>query len=401
MKHSLMSDNISKGDLNVLVDFLSQDPQPILTNNKKVRQFEEEWGSWLGMPNNLMVNSGSSANQITFLALRQMLPEGAEVIVPPITWVSDISAVLQNGFTPVFCDINPKTLAIDEDDLLDKITRKTKVVFLTHVLWYNGLTDKILKLCEDNDLILVEDVCESHGATFKGQKVGTFGEISNFSYYYAHHMTSIEGGMVSTTDPEIYQLCRMFRSHGMLREATDDAIKQEYINEYPDLNSDFIFTEAAYNFRSTEINAVLAHNQLKRLDGNNKRRNENHYTFINNLNSERFRTDLNHEGNSNYAFTPILNEPDFALRDKTEERLNKYGIEFRRGLSGGGSQIRQPYIEKYIKNFNIKINGIYRAPNPLDYPKADHCHHFGWYIGNYPDLEESKIKHITEILNED
>ena len=211
MKHPLMSDNISKEDLNVLVDFLSQDPQPILTNNKRVKQIEKEWGEWLTndptrlcMPNNIMVNSGSSANQITFLSLKQILPEGAEVIVPPITWISDISAVLQNGFTPVFCDINPKTLAIDEDELEEKITRKTKVVFLTHVLGYNGLTDKILKLCEDNDLILVEDVCESHGATFKGKKVGTFGKISNFSFYYAHHMTSIEGGIVSTDDPEIY-----------------------------------------------------------------------------------------------------------------------------------------------------------------------------------------------------
>ena len=140
MKHTLMSDNISKEDLNVLVDFLSQDPQPILTNNKRVKQFEKEWGDWLTndptklcMPNNTMVNSGSSANQITFLSLKQILPEGAEVIVPPITWVSDISAVLQNGFTPVFCDINPKTLALDEDQLARKITGKTKVVFLTHV----------------------------------------------------------------------------------------------------------------------------------------------------------------------------------------------------------------------------------------------------------------------------
>ena len=407
MKHPLMSDNISKEDLNVLVDFLSQDPQPILTNNKRVKQFEKEWGEWLTndptrlcMPNNIMVNSGSSANQITFLSLKQILPEGAEVIVPPITWISDISAVLQNGFTPVFCDINPKTLAIDEDELEEKITRKTKVVFLTHVLGYNGLTDKILKLCEDNDLILVEDVCESHGATFKGKKVGTFGKISNFSFYYAHHMTSIEGGMVSTDDPEIYQFCRMFRSHGMVREASSDTLKNENIEEYPDLNSDFIFAEAAYNFRSTEINAVLASNQLKRLDANNKRRNENYYTFMNNLDSEKFRTDLNHEGNSNYAFTPILNEPDFNLRDKIEEKLNKHDIEFRRGLSGGGSQIRQPYIEKYVKNFNIKINGVYKAPDPLDYPEADHCHHFGWYIGNYPELGESKINYITEILNE-
>ena len=98
--------------------------------------------------------------------------------------------------------------------------------------------------------------------------------------------------------------------------------------------------------------------------------------------------------------THNLKSPDFNLRDKIEEKLNKHDIEFRRGLSGGGSQIRQPYIEKYVKNFNIKINGVYKAPDPLDYPEADHCHHFGWYIGNYPELGESKINYITEILNE-
>lgn len=146
MKHPLMSDNITKEDLNSLIDFLSQDPQPILTNNKKVKQFEREWGDWIGMPRNVMVNSGSSANEITFLALKQILPAGAEVILPPITWVSDVAAVLHNGFTPVFCDINPKTLAIDENELEKKITKETKVVFLTHVLGYNGLTDKILNL---------------------------------------------------------------------------------------------------------------------------------------------------------------------------------------------------------------------------------------------------------------
>jgi CDP-6-deoxy-D-xylo-4-hexulose-3-dehydrase len=387
MKHPLMSDNIAKDDLEVLVEFLSQDSQPILTNNKKVRQFEQEWGDWIGMPRNVMVNSGSSANEITFLALKQILPAGSEVILPPITWVSDVAAVLHNGFTPVFCDINSKTLAIDEDELEKKITKDTKVVFLTHVLGYNGLTDKILKLCKDNDLILVEDVCESHGATFKGQKVGTFGSISNYSFYYAHHMTSIEGGMVSTTDPEIYEYCRMFRSHGMVRESTSEDLKAKYIADNPSLNSDFIFSEAAYNFRSTEINAVIASNQLKRLDDNNKQRSENLYRFADNLDSDRYITDLNYEGNSNYAFTPILKAPDFEERDRIESLLKEREIEFRRGLSGGGSQIRQPYLSKYTKL------------NPLDYPVAEHCHNFGWYIGNYPGIEESKIKYVTEALN--
>ena len=387
MKWPLMHNNISRSDADEVIKFLSQDPLPVLTNSTKVKEFEKVWGEWLGTKYNVMVNSGSAANELSLLYLKYLFPEGGEVIIPPLCWVSDVAAVLQNGFTPVFCDINLSNLALDVKQVKEKITPKTKAILLIHILGYNGLSDELLQTCKEKKILLIEDVCESHGATFKGQKVGSFGDISNFSYYYAHHMTSIEGGMIGTNNHEIHQLMRAFRSHGMLRETTDEAFKKETLVKHPDLNKDFVFLEAAHNFRSTELNAVMALNQIKSLDKNNKIRAENLDIFLSGLDRKKFFVDFDTEGNSNYAFTLILNDKDFVTRDRVESCLHKNGIEFRRGLSGGGNQLRQPYLKKILGD-------IYE-----EFPVTDHCHHFGWYVGNYPELPKENIPILTELLN--
>lgn len=387
MKWLLMNNNISRSDVNSVIEFLSQDPIPILTNSSKVKQFESEWGKWLGTKYNVMVNSGSAANELSLLYLKHKFPEGGEVIVPPLAWVSDVAAILQNDFTPVFCDITFKNLALDIEEIKKKITSKTKAILLIHILGYNGLSQELLDLCKEKNILLIEDVCESHGTTFKEQKVGSFGDISNFSFYYAHHMTSIEGGVVSTNNEEIYQLIRAFRSHGMLRETTNDDFKAKILNQHQDLNKDFIFLEAAHNFRSTEINAVIALNQIKNLDKNNKIRAENLCIFLDNLNSQKFITEFDRDGNSNYAFTLVLRHQNWELRDKIEQALKSAGIEFRRGLSGGGNQLRQPYLKKIMGN-------AYE-----NFPITDHCHHFGWYIGNYPELPKEYIIQLTNLVN--
>lgn len=387
MKWPLMHNNISRADADEVIKFLSQDPLPILTNSTKVKEFEKVWGEWLGTKYNVMVNSGSAANELSLLYLKHLFPEGGEVIIPPLCWVSDVAAVLQNGFTPVFCDINLSNLALDVEQVKEKITPKTKAILLIHILGFNGLSDELLRVCKEKSILLIEDVCESHGATFKGQKVGSFGDISNFSYYYAHHMTSIEGGMICTNNEKIYQLMRAFRSHGMLRETTDDKLKQNVLSDYPDLNKDFVFLEAAHNFRSTELNAVIALNQIKNLDENNKIRFDNLNIFLDGLDSEKFFVNFDRVGNSNYAFTLILNDKDFALRNKVEDALRENGVEFRRGLSGGGNQLRQPYLKRLFGN------------KYAEFPIVDHCHHFGWYIGNYPELPKDDIPKLTALLN--
>ena len=381
----LMRNNITRADLDALIEFLKQD-DPILTQSKQVEAFEMEWSKWLGVTHSVFLNSGSSANEITMLALRELHGQG-EVIVPPLTWVSDIASVLHAGFTPVFADINPHTLGMNSAEIIKKITPATKAVFLTHILGYNALDDALLDACVSRGIPLIEDVCESHGATFQGKKCGTFGFASNFSFYYAHHLSTIEGGMICTNDPGFYEMCRVARSHGMVRESRDEVFRSRYTAEFPDLNPAFIFAFPAHNMRGTEVNAVLGRNQLPRLDANNATRTRNLLRFLNGLDPAKFRTDFAVEGSSNYAFTLVLREPDEALRDRCMEAMTKAGVEFRRGTSGGGNQLRQPYLRRLL------------GDEFKNYLQVDHIHFFGFYIGNYPDLEPDKIDALCNVLN--
>tara|TARA_Y100000592_G_scaffold100450_1_gene180589 strand:- start:4358 stop:5530 length:1173 start_codon:yes stop_codon:yes gene_type:complete len=381
----LMSDNISRDDINAVVDFLQQDPIPRLTNGPKVKEFECRWSEWVGMKYSVMVNSGTAANELTMLALNYISGHG-EIIVPPLTWVSDVNSVLFAGHTPVFVDINLQNLSFDIEKLKEAITDETKAIFLTHVLGLNGITDELISICEEKGILLIEDVCESHGATFKGQKCGSMGYASNFSFYFAHHMSTIEGGMVCTNDPLFYQICRALRSHGMVREMTDVNFKRKITEENPTLNPDFIFLGPAHNFRSSEINAVIGLNQLPKLDDNNEIRTKNFNYFIEKLDSKKYITDLHTEGQCNYAFIVILKKGSFEKRDLVEKTLRKNKIEFRRGLSGGGNQLRQPYFRS--KNIDLS-----------KFPNTEHVSDFSWYIGNYPTLEIKKIDHLIEILN--
>jgi CDP-4-dehydro-6-deoxyglucose reductase, E1 len=381
----LMENNITREDLNGLVDYLSQ-PEPMLTQGAQVRAFEREWSEWLGVSYSVFVNSGSSANQVTMAALRELRGEG-EVIVPTLTWVSDIASVIQAGLTPVFVDINPRTLGMCVDEVLAKINPRTRAVFLTHILGYNALTDSLIEELHTKGIPLIEDVCESHGATHNGKKCGSIGWASNFSYYYAHHMSTIEGGIVSTNDEELYETVRMLRSHGMVREIAGDRLKAEWKTKHPDLNPDFIFAFPAYNVRSTELNAVLGRSQLKRLDKNNLKRLANLELFLSNLDASKYKTDFVVEGSSNYAFTLILQKPDEAFRDSVEATLRAAKVEFRRGTSGGGNQLRQPYLRK-------RFGDLYQQ-----FPNVDHVHFYGWYIGNYPALDNGKILRLCNLLN--
>jgi CDP-6-deoxy-D-xylo-4-hexulose-3-dehydrase len=381
----LMENNIAREDLDAVIKFLQQD-DPILTQSKNVAAFEQEWSEWLGVKHSVFVNSGSSANQITMAAIRERFG-GGEIIVPTLTWISDIASVLQNGFDPVFVDINPRTLGMDTKQVVKRISKKTRAAFLTHILGYNALDNYLLAELKKRNIPLIEDVCESHGATFKGQKLGSFGFASNFSFYYAHHMSTIEGGMVCTDDPDFYEMLRMFRSHGMVRESKSDALKNRYKSEWPDLNPDFIFAFPAYNVRSTEINAVMGRSQLKRLDARNLIRMRNLNCFLDGLDSAKYFTEFQREGSCNYAFTLVLREPDQKLWDRIEKTLRERKIEFRRGTSGGGNQLRQPFMRKLMPDEYKK------------YPKVNHVHFFGAYIGNYPELETGRIKALCDLLN--
>src|SRR5258708_6241841 len=286
----LMQNNITRADLDAVIEYLRQD-DPILTQSANVRALEREWSDWVGVKHSVFMNSGSSANLLTLAALKELRGAG-EIIVPPLTWVSDIAAVLQCGFEPVFVDIDRRTLGMDNEEVLRKLGPRTRAVFITHILGYNALTSRLLEELRKRKIPLIEDVCESHGTTFEGRKLGTFGFASNFSFYYAHHMSTVEGGMVCSDDAELIETVRMMRSHGMVREARSEDLRKRYREAHPDLNPDFIFAFPPYNIRTTDIRAIIGRSQLKRLDENNAIRQRNLRLFLQGLDPKRYQTDF-------------------------------------------------------------------------------------------------------------
>ena len=389
INHPLMHNNFTNLDLTKVKELLKK-KNIVLTQSTQVEKFEKAWSKWLGVKYSTFVNSGSSANfiSIKILEILNKNTHKNEIIIPTLTWVSDVNSIIMHGFKPIFVDINLSNLSMDTNQVLKKINKKTLAVFITHAQGFNGLNDNFLKELKKRKVHLIEDVCESHGAKHKNKKLGTYGLISNFSFYYAHHMTTIEGGMISTNDKKIYEISRMLRSHGMVREAKNKIFEKQMISKYKNLSPKFIFLYPTLNFRNTEIGATIGLSQLKNLNKNNKKRMENFNLFLKKLDTTKYFTDYKVEGSCNYAFPIILRTKKMQKRNLFEKKLSLSNIEFRRGNAGGGNQLRQPYLKNILGNINFK-----------NYKNVEHIHNFGYYIGNYPTLKKKKIIKICGFLN--
>ena len=379
----LINDNISQSDREVLADFCLNGER--FTNGPKVKEFENIWSEWLGTKHSVMVNSGASANYISIAMVKELLGEG-EIIVPPLGWVSDISSVAQLGMTPVFVDISFDNLAITAENIKQAITPKTKAIVLIHCLGFNGINDEIIKIAKDNNLILIEDCCESHGAMFGDKKIGSIGDISLFSFYFGHHITTIEGGMVCVNNPKLYDLAKLFRSHGMTREASPE-LQKHYQDTHPELNPLFTFAVAGFNMRSTELNAVLGIEQMKRIDYNISKRVKNLKTWLDYLDPFKFMTGFTTQGNSSFALPLILQLSNVSKLKDVCKILEKEKVEYRLGTAGGGNQALQPYLKKFNYRINDNMHIVY------------YIHSNSLYIGNHPELTEEQIINLCKKLN--
>ena len=380
---SLINDNVSQTDRQVLSDFILSGER--LTNGPKVKEFERIWSEWLGVKHSVMVNSGASANYISVAMVKELMGVG-EIIVPPLGWVSDLSSIAQLGMKPVIVDVDMSSLAITAENIKNAITPDTKAIVLIHCLGFNGISDEIIQIAKDNNILLIEDCCESHGATYNGQKIGTFGDISLFSFYFGHHITTVEGGVVCVNDDKLYDLAKLFRSHGMTREASPE-LQKHYQDKYPELNPLFTFAVAGFNMRSTEINAVLGIEQMKRLDYNIAKRTENLTTWLKSLDGNKFFLSFNTKGSSNFALPLVLQA---VQKDKLKDVcriLEEEKVEYRLGTAGGGNQALQPYLDK----FDHRVEG--------NLPVVNYIHHYALYIGNHPELTNSQIISLTSKLN--
>ena len=382
-KCQLINDSITDGDKKALTDFINE-PNQRFTQGKKVKEFEKAWSEWEGVQYSTFVNSGASANYIMTSIMKEKKGVG-EVIVSPLGWVSDVAPLVNLGFTPVFVDISLENMSITLDNIKEAVTDKTVGVCLVHVLGFNAINDELIKFCKDNDLFLIEDCCESHGATYNNEKIGKFGDVSNFSFYFGHHITTIEGGMVCTDDEEIYQLSRGFRSHGMTRELSEE-LQEKYKKDYPEVNPLFTFAIPGYNFRSTELNAVLGLEQIQRLDYNIEKRKENFKVWLDCLDPTIYYTAFKEEGNSNFSLPLIIQDSNKELFEKVCVLLNDDDVEYRIGTAGGGNQARQPYLEKY--EFRTH-----------DLTNVNYIHEYGLYVGNHPELDKDGIISLCDKLN--
>lgn len=381
-KWPLMKNTISIGDRLKLAKFVLTSDR--FTAGQMVKQFEKEWSDWLGCEESLFVSSGSTANFLLLSAVKELygLKNGDKVLVPACTWVTNIAPVIQLGFEPVFCDINLDDYSFRYDHL-ETIAQKhpdIKIVFITHLLGYSAKNEFIQSVFP-NALIL-EDVCESHGCTGpSGKKRGSEYIGGTFSFYFGHHMTTIEGGMVSTNNKELADLMRMKRSHGLARESKNfDKHKQNN----PDIIPSFLFMTDGYNFRNTDLGAVLGISQLKRLTSMVEKRNKNYSRYYNLLsnNKDKFCVPENNGRMSSFAFPFICNTK--ACKSALISLFEEYGIEYRPVVSG--NLLKQPFLSEY----NLDIEN----------PNVDILHERGVYIANNHFVGDAEFEMLEEIIGQ-
>ena len=383
MDWPLMKNCITDGDKQAMIDFISSTDR--FTNGPKVKEFERQWSNWLGCKYSLFVSSGSTANLLLVSAVKEKygLKKGDKILVPAMTWVTNISPIIQLGLEPIFCDVDKYNFGFNLRHLKEIRKRHPdiKVAFVTHLFGIPAEIDAYKQIFPD--AIFIEDVCESHGATYHGKKAGTLGEGSTFSFYFGHHMTTIEGGFVCTDDAELHDIMKMKRSHGMAREASPEKF-QQYQREYPDVHPQFLFMTDGYNFRSMELNAVLGMSQLKRLDSAIQIRREIYQRFLDifTKHKEHFLVPA-HEGNSSFCIPFVCLKKENRL--KLEEILNQSGVETRPLCSG--NLLRQPFLRDY----NLEID---RSPS------VDFLHENGFFIGNNHLITHDEVTEMEDLINE-
>jgi CDP-4-dehydro-6-deoxyglucose reductase, E1 len=378
----LQENILEKADKDFLTDYIYSTER--FTQFKKVKEFERKWSQWQETTYSTFVNSGSSADLVMLDATKEYykIPDGAEVLVPAVTWTTNITSVIQTRMKPVFVDINLEDYSFDYESLEKAITPKTKIILVTHLIGVPANMERISLIAKKHNLIVLEDCCESHGAQFNNKKVGRFGIASTFSFYWGHHFTTIEGGVICTENEELNDLFILKRSHGLAREL-DPSKHQKYKDLYPLVDFNFLFVTHGYNFRNTELHAVLGIEQLKHLDRYIEIRNRNYKMFLEILEPIRqYLYSVDHSGISSFCLPFIFK--NIKDKDRFVAAIKKNDIEYRPIVSG--NLLRHPCFTQY-GNFKNFVN-------------ADILHLNGFYIGNNQFVGNERLTLLKNIIKE-
>lgn len=378
----LVKDTITKKDINEVGRWLKKNER--LTKGTLTIEFENTWSKWLGKKRSLFVNSGSSANllMIYALILSQRL-RNKKVIVSSVSWVTTVSPIIQLGLEPILCDADTKNLGVDINHLKKLVQEhKPSVLMIVHVLGFPNKMKEILEICNENNIILIEDSCESVGSTYNGIKTGNFGLMSSFSTYYGHHFSTIEGGLVSTDDDEIYNILLSLRSHGWDRDLDSETrkkLREKY--EVDEFKALYTFYYPGFNLRSTDLQAKIGLLQLERLDSSIEKRKNNFKLYDKLIKNDFWKVSPdNNTEISSFAY-PIIHKNIKTI----VKNLQKNNIECRPLVCG--SIGRQPFF----------IN-LYGKQNELNF--ANIVHDFGLYVPNNHTLTKKDIRIISKIINE-
>ena len=380
--YPLLEDAFNTKDINLAIKVIKSKQ---LTMSKITSKFEKEFSEYLGVKYAVMVNSGSSANLLSLFVAKYSynLKNGDEVIIPSICWSTSLWPIIQAGLKPVFVDVNLRDYNASLEEIISKISKKTKAILIIHVLGTSLKIDKLLKLTKKKKILIIEDTCESLGSKFKNKYLGTFGNFGTFSFYYSHQITSGEGGMIVTNNKKDYNLLKIMRAHGWDRD----------IDRKKNNSKKFNFINMGFNLRPLEVSAVIAKNQLKRLKK---------FSLIRSINRKKIIEKLKKHKNWNDQYQFVVPEKNlepswFGLpllikrkhlnkKKKIIKNLNKKGIETRPIISG---------------NFlNQKAAKIYNLNNKNQkFLNAEYVEKAGFFIGLHTkNIENEKLKILANEL---
>ena len=360
-----------------------------LSMASKCAEFEHAFAAKQSRQDAILFNSGGSANLALLQALKNLgrLADGDAVGFSTLTWSTNIMPIIQLGLSPVALDCEPDTLNVMSHNLSERLqTKKLKALFLTNVLGFTGDLDEIRRVCETNGIILLEDNCESLGTQLPSGKAGNFSTASTFSFFVAHHMSTIEGGMICTDDEELGEMLRIVRANGWDRNLTaQQQVKwRKRFGIHSDFEAKYAFYDLGYNLRPTEITGFLGLSQLACLDENIAIREKNYLRLekLIQANPDLITLRRDHISILSPFALPIVCKSS-ALRSTYLARFSGAGIDIRPMIAG--NMQRQPFYQKYVSEQYLL-------------PGADFIHQCGFYSGNYPELSESDLETISSCL---
>lgn len=330
-----------------------------VTMGEKVFKFERMFAEYLGVKHAIMVNSGSSANLVALSILSNPITKGRielgdEVIVPAVTWSTTIFPIINIGAIPVLVDVNLEDYNINLKILEKSITPKTKAIMPVHLMGNPVNMTAIKKIAKKHNLFILEDSCEAHGAEHKGKKVGTFGDIGTFSFFFSHHISTMEGGMVVTDNDHYAELAKILRTHGWIRELKD---REKIAKKYPKIDKRFLFINMGYNFRPTAFQGAFGIHQIGRLEKiiKSKRENADYWTKILSKYSDLLILPSTEEERGErkvwFAYPIIIREEANFSRKELMDFLESKGIETR--PIEAGNLAEQPAM----KLFKYRVSG--------------------------------------------